>query len=54
MVSACLTCNGATKPFFVIRCGVKMNTKTYQRHLEKELLPAVQRLYKQKDWNFVQ
>ena len=32
----------------------EMNAKTYQRHLEKELLPAVQRLYKQKNWNFVQ
>ena len=31
-----------------------MIAKIYQRHLEKELLPAGQRLYKQKNWNFIQ
>ena len=35
-------------------CGVKLNAKTYKRHLQKELLPAVQRLYKHKNWIFVQ
>ena len=35
-------------------CGVKMNAKTYKRHLQKELLPAVQRLYKHKNWIFTQ
>ena len=35
-------------------CGVKMNAKTYKRHLQKELLPAVQRLYKHKNWIIVQ
>ena len=54
MVSACLTWNRATKPFFVNGCEVKVNAQTYKRHLQKELLPAVQRLYKQKNWIFVQ
>ena len=54
MVSAFLTWNGATKPFFVNGCGVKMNAKTCKRHLQKELLPAVQRLYKHKNCIFVQ
>ena len=53
-VSACLTWNGAIQPFFVNGCGVKMNAKTYKRHLQKELLPAVQRFYKHKNCTFVQ
>ena len=44
MVSAFLTWNGATKQFFVDGCGVKI-MQTYKRHLQKEILPAVQRLY---------
>ena len=54
MVSACFIWNGATKPFFVNECGVKVNAKTYKRHLQKELLHAVQRLYKHKNCTFVQ
>ena len=54
MVSSCLSRNGATKPSFVNGCEVKMNAKIYKRHLQKELLPAVQRLYKHKNWIFVQ
>ena len=33
---------------------MKVNAQTYKRHLQKELLPAVQRLYKHKNWIFVQ
>ena len=54
MVSSCLSRNWATKPSFVNGCEVKMNAKIYKRHLQKELLPAVQRLYKHKNWIFVQ
>ena len=54
MVSACLLWNGATKPFFVNGCGVKMNAKTYKLHLQKELLSDAQHLYKHKNWIFVQ
>ena len=53
-VSACLTWNGAIQSFFVNGCGVKMNAKTYKRHLQKELLPDVQRFYKHKNCTFVQ
>ena len=52
MVSAFLTWNGATKQFFVDGCGVKI-MQTYKRHLQKEILPAVQRLYIYKSWIFV-
>ena len=31
-----------------------MNGKTYKQHLQKELLPAIQRLYKHKNWIFWQ
>ena len=44
----------ATKPFFVNGYGVKVNAQTYERHLQKDLLPAVQRLYIYKNWIFVQ
>ena len=54
MISACLTWNGATKPFFVNGCGVKVNAQTYKQHLQKELLSAVQRLYLHKNWIPVQ
>ena len=50
MVSACLTWNGATKSFFVNGCGVKVNAQTYKQHLQRELSPVVQRLYKHKNY----
>ena len=31
-----------------------MNAQPYKRYSQKELLPAVQRLYKHKNWIFVQ
>ena len=54
MVSACLSWNGATKPFFVNDEGVKVNAKSYKRHLEKKLLPAVQTLFSHEQWIFLQ
>ena len=44
MVSACVTWKGATKPFFVNENGLKVNAKTYKKHLEKQLFPEVDRL----------
>ena len=41
MVSACVTWKGATKPFFVNENGLKVNAKTYKKHLEKQLFPEV-------------
>ena len=46
MVSACVTWKGATKPFFVNENGLKVNAKTYKKHLEKQLFPEVDRLMK--------
>ena len=40
--------------FFFNGCGVKINAKKYKRHLQKEFLPAIQRLYKHKNWIFTQ
>ena len=54
MVLACLTWKGETKPLFVNGSGVKENAQTYKRHLQKELLSAVQRLYIRKNWIFEQ
>ena len=54
MVSACVTWNGATKPFFVNDKGLKVNSKTYKKHLENELLPEISKIMKKNDWIFVQ
>ena len=54
MVSACLTWYGATKPFFVNDKGLKVNSKTYKKHLEKELIPDIERIMKRRDWMFIQ
>ena len=32
---------------------VKLNAQAYKRHLQKELLPAVQRFYIHKNWIFI-
>ena len=52
--SVSLTWNGATKLFFVNRCGAKVNVQhlqtIYKQHLQKELLSAVQHLCIHKDW----
>ena len=52
MVSACITWDGATKPFFVTGKGLKINSISYKRHLEKELLPDIEKVVKRKDWVF--
>ena len=54
MVSACLTWYGATKPFFVNDKGLKVNSKTYKKHLEKELIPDIERIMKRRNWMFIQ
>ena len=53
MVSACLTWYGSTKPFFANGKGLKVNSKTYENHLEKELIPDTERIMKRRDWMFV-
>ena len=54
MVSACVTWKGATKPFFVNDKGLKVNSKTYKKHLEKERLPEVNRIMNNNILIFIQ
>jgi len=54
MASACLSWNGATKPFFVNDNGLKVNAKSYQKHFQKDLLPAIDKVTKRNDWIFIQ
>ena len=53
MVSACITWNGVTKPFFVTGKGLKVNANSYKKHLEKELLLDIERVVVKKDWVFL-
>ena len=54
MVSAGLTWQGVTKPFFVGGRGIKVNSVNYHKHLKKELFPAIEKLVNRDDWIFVQ
>lgn len=54
MVSACLTWNGPTPPFFVNDSGMKVNAVFYKKHLEKKLIPSVEKLFSHKQWIFLQ
>ena len=54
MVSAFLTWYGATKPFFINDKGLKVDSKTYKKKLEKELIPDIKRIMKRRDWMFIQ
>ena len=54
MVSAALTWFGVTKPFFVNRRGLKVDGPNYVKHLDKELFPAIKKIYPRDDWTFVQ
>ena len=54
MVSACITWKGVTKPFFVNNKGMKVNSKSYKKHLEKELIPEIEKKMNRNDWIFIQ
>ena len=54
MVSACVSWYGATKPFFVNEKGLKVNGVRYHKHLQKDLIPAIEKVVKRDDWMFVQ
>ena len=54
MVSACVRWKGATKLFFVSDKGLKVNSKTYKKHLEKELLREVNRIINNSTCTFIQ
>ena len=54
MVSAALTWFGVTKPLFVNERGLKVNAENYRKHPKKELFSAINKIYPQKDWIFIQ
>lgn len=54
MVSAGLCYQGATKPFFVNNKGLKVNARSYHKHLKTQLFPAIEKLIKREDWIFLQ
>ena len=54
MVSACVTWYGASKPFFVSSKGLKVDSETYKKHLEEELLPDIECIVNRTDWIFIQ
>ena len=54
MVSAGLSWDGATRPFFVTGKGLKVNATRYQKHLKQELFPAIERVVSRKNWIFMQ
>ena len=53
MVSACISWYGATKPFFVSDYGMKVNAVSYQKHLDKQLIPEIDNLVSRKDWVYI-
>ncbi len=53
MVSAIVSWNGVTKPFFVPQ-NAKFGGEFYTKHLRKDLLPAMKALYPNGDAIFVQ
>ena len=54
MVSVAISLYGVNKPFFVNSNGIKVNQKTYCRHLDKELFPAIEKVVKSTYWIFAQ
>ena len=54
MISAGLTWHGVTKPIVVSREGLKVNAQNYERHLKRELFPAIKKVYPRDDWIFIQ
>ena len=54
MVSAALTWFGVTRPLFFNEKGLKFNAQNYRKHPIKELFPAINKIYQQKDWILIQ
>ena len=54
MVSAVITWNGVSHPFFIGGNGIKVNAVSYLKHLRDDLIPAVEAMYPSKDFTFVQ
>ena len=54
MVSAVITWKGVSQPFFIGGNGIKVNGASYLKHLRDDLIPAVEAMYPNKDFTFVQ
>ena len=54
MVSAVITWKGVSQPFFIGGNGIKVNGASYLKHLRDDLIPAVEAMYLNKDFTFVQ
>jgi len=54
MVSCGFSWNGVTKPFFVDPKLTKVNGRLYTKHLKTQLIPAIEKLYPDNNYIFVQ
>ena len=54
MVSAGVSWNGVTKPFFINLQIAKVTGSYYINHLKRQMLPACRRLYPNNDYYYVQ
>ena len=51
---AVITRRGVSQPFFIGGNGIKVNETSYPKHLRDNLIPAVEAMYPNKDFTFVQ
>ena len=54
MVSAVITWKGVSQSFFIGGNGIKVNGASYLKLLRDDLIPAVEAMYPNKDYIFVQ
>ena len=54
MVSTVITWKGVSQPFFIGGNGIKVSGASYLKHLCDDLIPAVEAMYLNKDFTFVQ
>jgi len=54
VVSAVFTWKGVSQPFFVGGSKIKVNAESYLKHLRDELIPAVEGMYPNNDFSFIQ
>ena len=54
MVSAMITWKGVSQPSFIGGNGIKVNGASYLKHPRDDLIPAVEAMYPNKDFTFVQ
>ena len=54
MVSVVITWKGVSQSFFIGGNGIKVNGASYLKHLRDDLIPAVEAMYSNKDYIFVQ